>query len=253
MNYNVLSYLLGSIVLLAGCSPEKAETSNKIAPKGLEKGYGFNATRNDWPKINDDATDTNKLLAENYFIIFDGSGSMSVSQCSGTKTKAEVAISAVNHFIDQIPAPANVGLLVFDRNGNNTRIKLGIDNRSELKTKIWDVKFGGGTPLHTAIKKGLSELEEQASNQLGYGEYNIVIVTDGSASASESPADLVSLIYQNTPVAIRTIGFCIGADHSLNQPGITYYKSADNPESLREGLASVLAESESFSDIAEFK
>ncbi len=253
MNFKILSFLLGTIILSAGCSPQNTESNKKRLSPGLEKGYGFNATRNDWPQINDDATDPSKLLTENYFIIFDGSGSMSVSQCSGTKTKAEVAISAVNHFIDQIPSPANVGLLVFDRNGNNTKIKLGTDNRSELKTKIWNVKIGGGTPLHTAIKKGLNELEQQASKQLGYGEYNLVIVTDGSASTNESPTELVNLIYQNTPVAIRTIGFCIGADHSLNQPGITYYKSADNPESLREGLASVLAESESFSDIAEFE
>lgn len=251
MKINGLIMTTGLLALLLGCG-ESSNAGLKNEQDLSDLGYGYNATRNDWPQIDGNQLKSDHLLAENYFIIFDGSGSMAANECSGRNTKARVAISAVNSFVDQIPSSANVGLLVFDRNGIDTRIKLGTQNRSELKEKVRTVNFGGGTPLHTAISQGLVELEEQASKQLGYGDYNIVIVTDGAASKSESPEDLVNSIYKNSPVAIRTIGFCLGESHSLNQPGITYYKSADNPESLREGLASVLAESDSF-DVTSFE
>lgn len=251
MKINGLTLTASLVTLLLGCG-ESSKAGFKNGQDLSYLGYGYNATRNDWPQIDDDQLKSDHLLAENYFIIFDGSGSMAANECSGRSTKARVAISAVNSFVDQIPSSANVGLLVFDRNGIDTRIKLGVNNRTELKEKLGAVNFGGGTPLNTAISHGLTELEEQASKQLGYGDYNIVIVTDGVASKDESPETLVNSIYKNSPVAIRTIGFCLGETHSLNQPGITYYKSADNPESLREGLASVLAESDSF-DVTSFE
>lgn len=49
-------------------------------------------------------------------------------------------------------------------------------------------------------------------------------------------------------MVLHTIGFCIGEKHSLNQPGRTLYRAADNPEQLRAGLADVLAEAPSFAD-----
>lgn len=255
MKFNGLMLLAGALSLLTACGEQGVTGAGKelLSLASSDPGYGFDATRNDWPILKDDQLKSDQLLAENYLIIFDGSGSMAGSECSGNDTKAKVAISAVNSFVDQISSLANVGLLVFDRNGIDTRIKLGTENRTQLKQKVSTINFGGGTPLRSALSLGLVELEEQANKQLGYGEYNIVIVTDGVASESESPESIVNSIYENTPVAIRTIGFCLGENHSLNQPGITYYKSADNPESLREGLASVLAESDSFSDTATFE
>lgn len=55
----------------------------------------------------------------------------------------------------------------------------------------------------------------------------------------------------HSPIQIHTIGFCIGPDHSLNIPGRTMYKAADNPQQLEKGLQDVLAESETF-DVSDF-
>ena len=78
-----------------------------------------------------------------------------------------------------------------------------------------------------------------------------MIVTDGEASSGEDPTRIVQWILDYSPIQIHTIGFCIGTNHSLNIPGRTVYKAADNPQQLEKGLQDVLAESEQF-DISEF-
>ena len=49
-----------------------------------------------------------------------------------------------------------------------------------------------------------------------------------------------------TPIVLHTIGFCIDAKHSLNQPGRILYRQANDLEELRRGLQNVLAEAPSF-------
>jgi hypothetical protein len=91
---------------------------------------------------------------------------------------------------------------------------------------------------------------DQGRRQLGYGEYTIVVVTDGIANSIPRLQKVVDKLIADTPINIYSIGFCIGQEHSLNQPGRTLYKSADNPEQLQKGLQEVLAESESFDEDA---
>jgi Ca-activated chloride channel family protein len=90
---------------------------------------------------------------------------------------------------------------------------------------------------------GYSLLQKQAQRQLGYGEYYLVVVTDGEADRETTPV-IVNKIVSESPVIISTIGFCIGEGHSLNRPGLTMYHDATNLEQLNQGLESVLAESE---------
>ena len=108
-----------------------------------------------------------------------------------------------------------------------------------------------GTPLKTAIAQGYGALEEQAQRQLGYGEYHLVIVTDGAANRGEEPDEVVEQILADSPVVIHTIGFCIGPDHVLNQEGRTIYRAASSTEELRQGLGEVVAEAPRF-DVTEF-
>ena len=111
---------------------------------------------------------------------------------------------------------------------------------------------GSGTPLTRAVQMAYELLTEQAGKQLGYGEYHMVIVTDGAANQPEKLTQTVNAVLTHSPIIMSTIGFCIAETHSLNQPGRTIYKAADNPEALRQGLQDILAESESFEDVTEF-
>ena len=125
-------------------------------------------------------------------------------------------------------------------------------NREPFIQAINNVVAGGGTPLTASMAHAFKECTRQAKRQLGYGEYTIVVVTDGIAKDAAKLSGYVNAILRETPIIIYSIGFCIGENHSLNQPGRTVYKAAENPEQLREGLKEVLAESERF-DITQFE
>ncbi|MBI3552084.1 MAG: VWA domain-containing protein [Elusimicrobia bacterium] len=191
------------------------------------------------------------LATRNYYVVLDGSGSMADRKCSGQATKMEAAKQALAEFSKAVPASAQLGLLAFDGRGISERVPLGRGNRDRFLQEVRSVTAAGGTPLKSAIALGVSKLEDAARRQLGYGEYNLVIVTDGEAGQGEDPRGVVDEILARSPVMIHTIGFCIGKNHSLNQPGRTVYRTADNPAELRSGLGEVLAESATF-DVAGF-
>ncbi len=219
-------------------SPTEATAANS---------YALNGSQDNWPNLPEDASPiASNLLAANYYIVFDGSGSMAETRCSGNKSKLGAAKEAIQAFIQQLPADANVGLFVFDKSGISERVALLNNNRDSLISSVIRAHAGGGTPLRMAMDHGYRMLSLQAEKQLGYGEYNLVIVTDGEASSGYDPTSSINKIIKQSPVVIHTIGFCIGENHSLNQAGRTFYKAANDPESLRAGLESVLAEASTF-------
>jgi hypothetical protein len=191
------------------------------------------------------------LMAKNYFLIFDGSGSMAEFRCSGNRPKIDVARDAVVQWSGGVPADANLGLYVF-HNDDRSTLPLSGGPRDAFIRTVRSIGAGGGTPLSDAMLYAYRELTMQAKRQLGYGEYTIVAVTDGIANDERRLEKIVENILEKTPINIYSIGFCIGTRHSLNQPGRTIYKQADNPEQLARGLEDVLAESETF-DPTEFE
>jgi hypothetical protein len=211
------------------------------------------ARRELWPPVDPDqvfelAADP---LAPNYYVILDGSGSMGSFDCGGGQARIDAAVGALQEFARAVPESANLGLLAFDGLGVSERLPLGPRNRDAFVQAVRRVRSDRGTPLASAIGLGYSSLTEQARKQRGYGSYNLVVVTDGEASDGEDPTDVVEEILAESPVVIHTIGFCIGADHSLNQAGRILYRSATDTAQLRAGLGEVLAEAPSF-DVGSF-
>ncbi|MBN2443073.1 MAG: VWA domain-containing protein [Spirochaetales bacterium] len=203
------------------------------------------ATQTGWPPgiDNPNMELAENKLKKNYYLILDGSGSM-----SGEKMKT--AKKALSRFINLVPDDANIGLAVFDSGGLSERAPLG-SSKEQLVNQIQRVNASGYTPLESSLALAYKQINKQAARQLGYGEYNIVVVTDGEASDGEEPGPIVNEILRESPVVIHTIGFQIGEQHSLNQPGRILYKSANNLEELSAGLGDVLAEMEDFS-VTEF-
>jgi hypothetical protein len=191
------------------------------------------------------------LAAKNYYVVFDASGSMSLSGCSGSSDKMQVAKESLVKFASSVPEDAHLGLTVFDGQGVREVVPLGSRNREEFTSAVTELSPGGSTPLKSAMTLGAEKLEEQARKQLAYGEYNLVVVTDGEADRGEDPRPVVDDLLLNSPIIIHTVGFCIGSDHSLNQPSKVLYKAANEPGELSKGLEDVLAESESF-DVSAF-
>jgi Ca-activated chloride channel homolog len=214
--------------------------------------YALDMRRTNWPALTDTTSAANAANTANYYIVLDGSGSMASKECGGGTSRIDAAVNAVKQFVAQIPTEANVGMAVFDRRAISERVSLGVGNRDSIASELEKVRAGSDTPLRTAIQIGYDKLTAQARLQLGYGEYHLIVVTDGQPDPSdEDPAPIVREILKQSPVVLHTIGFCIAEDHVLNQPNRTYYASATNPDQLKHGLQAVLAESPAF-DAAKF-
>jgi len=195
------------------------------------------------PKISwfgtiDTVSPETEVSRKNFYIIFDGSGSMKGNKLS-------VAKKALKKFIKAIPEESNIGLYAFDRHGISERAKLG-SARKLIESKVDLITAGGATPLGRSVKDAFGKMKKQAQSQLGYGDYNLVIITDGKATDSSILKGAVDMVLKTSPVIIHTIGFKIGTDHVLNQPGRILYKTASNYEELSRGLEKVLAETEDF-------
>jgi len=235
--------LVTLVGLLAACEPAAPPPPASEAPRP--------APRSTWPFLEGAApaapreVDPANLMARNYYVVFDASGSMTERKCSVNERKIDVAKRALEDFAAKVPADANLGLVVFDNRGIRQLLPIAPIDRRALASTVAQVRPGGGTPLAEAIRHAYRELTQRAAVQSGYGEYHLVVITDGEANG-EDPRGVVDQLIAQSPVVMHTIGFCIGNDHSLNQPGRTVYRAADNPEALAQGLSEVLAESPSF-------
>lgn len=209
----------------------------KDSKKGL---WPFMSNKQDITEIG------NAALRNNIYVVFDGSGSMGDIGCSGSSTKADAAKQALLSFSEKIPADTNLGMLVFDHSGTRETVTLSVANKDKFSDEVKAVYPSQGTPLKTAITKAYKKLTAQAKKQQGYGNYHLVVVTDGDASTSEDPTYIVNEILDESPIVFHTIGFCIKERHTLNQPGRIIYKSAMNVKDLQTGLSNVLAEAPSF-------
>lgn len=257
----ILMWLFGGAALSAGQpggaegSGDKAKTAwfwngkeQKAKQGKREKKETPYVLKTHWPpaREGDHKPDlAENLLAKNFVLVFDGSGSMTEKKCAGGRRKIDVAKEAAAAWAKSVPEDANVGLVAFHAD-SFTSLNLTGKSRAEFAAVVNGISAGGGTPLGGAVYRARSMLEEQARRQLGYGEYTIVVITDGEANNIEELARAVRLVLDSSPIVIHTIGFCIDERHSLNQPGRTVYRTADNPDQLRQGLQEVLAESETF-------
>lgn len=230
-------------------SPPAAVQQERMPPPSLP-GTGASPS---WPPLGRDEIElAQNQLQKNYYVILDCSGSMSEQQCYGEGTKMEVAQNALASFASLVPGAANLGLSIFINNEIRELVPLGQDNRETFIGAVRETYASGQTPLHSAIESGFAKLTEQARRQLGYGEYTLVVVTDGMASPGQDPTAVVHSILDRSPVEVQTIGFCIGENHPLNIPGRTVFKAANSAADLRRGLEAVLAEAPTF-DAADFQ
>lgn len=213
-------------------------------------------TDRQWPPgeiSGDQRLDTNPQRT-NVAVVLDMSGSMGNNECAGDHgSKAAAARQALATWTQAVPRDANIGLITFTGSRIQTLVPLGTDNRQRFVDAARAVRPDGGTPLRSGMQAAHEMLIERAHYQLGYGRYQILMITDGAHSEGENPLPVVKRILDNpaNPVEIHTIGFCID-DSALKQPGLVHYQSAHDPEQLAEGLSSVLAESTSFQPVEDF-
>jgi len=227
--------------------PPASQTSTSSSPRQTTNERKHNIS--DIERINipldSSLPDAEAATTMNVYFIFDGSGSMNDKE--GGITKLDGAKKAVEEFIKYVPRDINLGLFVFDSNGKREVVPLGPNNHERFLEAIKQIKAGGGTPLAGAIKAGSNKLIEQYKRQLGYGDYRLVVVTDGIAR--NIPSAAIYATQYGFP--IYTIGLFVEEDHPLREYSISY-KDAQSFEELRQGLTETLAETEYF-DPVEFE
>jgi uncharacterized protein YegL len=172
-------------------------------------------------------------------VVLDGSGSMSERMQTSARTsivKMEAAKNALKSVLQNIPEKTQVGILAF----TNDRIwwvwKTGIVKSPDISTAIDRVNESGRTPLGSAIKAGADELMFYREQQLGYGRFQLVIVTDGEATDGSYMDDVTKEVRARR-IRMDVIGVAMpgGAKHSLAAISDSY-QSADNAQQLSDAV-----------------
>jgi len=206
---------------------------------------------------------SDNMLAKNFVIIFDDSGSMKDTECQGQALpgmKMTIAKKAIKNYINMLPDGVNIGVVTFHQ-GMISLVNLTSDTKPKIQAAVENLGPGGRTPLSGAFDKAFMLLSAQALAQQGYGTYRIVCVTDGDPTDTKGSKDeLESLRYtvdtiieKGPAIQVYTTGFCIGDNHPLNQANQTHYSSASDPEQLRASLAKTTVESKSFDASVSFQ
>lgn len=231
--------LLGLIVSsLVGCAGSRSGSSNE------QSGQNQAIQRVDPLAANGQlATAGQVALTRNFYLVFDGSGSM-----AGDKLRR--AKAATLEFLSGLPDDVNIGLYVFDGGGRREVVALGANTKAQVSQAVTSIRAEGGTPLGVAIREGTKSLVAQYQTQLGYGDYRLIVITDGEPDAYYDMADAVKEAAKYG-MPICTIGIAIGPDHALRQFSLSY-KDTDNAAELTAALKEAAAELDTF-DQDQFK
>ncbi|MEM6643110.1 MAG: vWA domain-containing protein [Bacteroidota bacterium] len=204
-----------------------------------------------------DENEGEALNTKNFYFIFDASGSMN-EDCAGQR-KINGAKIAISKFIDKVPDDVNIGLLVFGLKSEKPikeLVVLGTGQKAKFKEAINKITPDGSTPLGQVTDIGMTRLVEQYKKQLGYGEYRLIIVTDGLASSAETFEKSLQNNLKYPFVSLYGIGLCIQGNHMLKTYALNY-TDANNYEELEEALTETISELPDFDpesfDLSDFE
>ena len=179
----------------------------------------------------------------NIVVILDASGSMR-EKFSGdqTKSKMEAAKEALQEVLSKVPDDTHIGLLVFSGANiqNEWVYPLGPKDLQKLMAAIRLPQPNGGTPLGRYIRIGANRLLEQREKQYNYGNYRLLVVTDGEASDTDKVKHYTPEVL-NRQIRIDVIGVDMKTDHILANV-VDSYRKADNPGELMAAVSQILAE-----------
>ncbi len=180
---------------------------------------------------------------DNIVVILDASGSMQEKFSSDqTKSKMEAAKAALLEVLSKVPDDTHIGLLVFS--GANIQSEwvypLGAKDTQKLTAAIQLPQPSGNTPLGRYIRIGANRLLEQREKQYNYGNYRLLVVTDGEASDADKVRHYTPEIL-NRQIRIDVIGVDMQTDHMLAKI-VDSYRKADNPGELVAAVSQILAE-----------
>ncbi|MGB3256817.1 MAG: VWA domain-containing protein [Ornithinimicrobium sp.] len=159
--------------------------------------------------------DVQVVGANHFAILLDASGSM--AEQSGGSSRMDQAKSAIEDFVDRLPAGSTVSLRVYGQEGSNAEVDqpescastevVYAGDQDGLAGSLEDVDPVGWTPLALAVEESAQDIPEEASDAIVY------VVTDGIETCDGDPvAATEALATQGIEPVINVIGFQVGDD-----------------------------------------
>lgn len=181
------------------------------------------------------------VYTDNVVILLDGSGSMEQKMAGGV-SRMNAAKQALHAVLANLPPSTHVGLLVFSAKGvqDDWVYPLGPRDDAKLNAAIDAPQPGGGTPLGAYLKIAVDRLLAERGQQMGYGTYRLLVVTDGEAHDPQLVDQHVAEIVARG-ITVDAIGVDMKQDHTLATK-VHSYRRADDPESLTKAVSEVFAE-----------
>lgn len=240
-----LFVLLGLASL--GCEPT-GNTGNSGSPPPPRPSHSLQLENSPPPRSSGDVLADAPMFdssgepdgTRNFYFVLDGSGSMN-DACSGKK-KIDQLKRAVEKFMVNVPSEANIGAYVFDTHGAREVVALGPNNHDRFLKAVREMDGNDRTPLGSSIAFGSKQLEAQYKRQQGYGEFRLIVVTDGDATDDLEQGLRVA---DARHIPIYTIGFCLQARHSLSERSASYVDATSEAE-LKAALSKTVAELDMF-------
>lgn len=186
----------------------------------------------------------------NVVIVFDDSGSMNqaFSGGSGREKKVDAGKAALKTVISTMAVDTHIGILLL--NGLHTGRwlhELGPVDRPALIQTIEKLVPAGGTPLYASMKEGMDALLAYRGKHF-YGNYRLVVVTDGQESANRNLLKKYLPDMLTRGISIDVIAVDMRGDDELarvaKETSVVTYRSADDPESLSKAIHEVLSETD---------
>ncbi len=157
----------------------------------------------EWPFIKIEADDegdvSDNLVAKNYMLIFDGSGSMGEIECGDGRQKISVAKEAVTEWAKTLPKDSKLGLVAFYHN-KWSELPLKSGNRNSFMKTIQSIFPSGRTPLTEGLHRAYSSITAEGKKQLGYGDYTIVVVTEVTTAGKTSIVPSIAACFGDFPM-----------------------------------------------------
>jgi Ca-activated chloride channel homolog len=237
--------LFGLLLLVAACQPSAQNNNQQSAEIPPQETV-------EPAIITFDENSGKASTTRNFYFIFDLSGSMDES-CAGER-KIEGAKKAINEFIKKVPDDVNIGLLLLGLQ-NEVEIEevvpLGQKNKDKFIKVVQKAEPQGRTPLGKATFFVINKLIDQYKKQLGYGEYRMIVITDGKATDEANYNNSMKELKRYPFIALYGVGLCVNEYHLLKSNSIKYTDAHDY-EQFGKALEETIAELENF-DPKDFK
>jgi uncharacterized protein YegL len=159
----------------------------------------------------------------------------------GGQRKMDAAKDALLSVLEELPDEAQVGVLALNSrlSGSPWITPLGPVDRASIKQQIASVRAAGATPLGAAMKEAADALLDKRKKEV-YGNYRLLIVTDGEAG-DQALVDQYLPAIKARGLITDVIGVNMRGDHSLATQ-VNTYRRADDQASLAQAIAEVFAE-----------